>query len=373
MKKLFLVVFLFLIVGCTYFLPEEKISKKSEQKIGLFKINQEQLQNKMKAMSLEEKVGQLFLARMDSETINEEIKKYYPGGYVLFARDFEGETKESMKEKISGYQKQSKIPLIMAVDEEGGIVTRVSRFQAFREQRFASSQELYEQGGYSLIEEVEQEKIALLKSLGLNLNLAPVADISTNPEDYIYSRSFGKDKMLTSEYVRRVVSVNYQNHFANSLKHFPGYGNNVDTHTGIAIDEKAYQDLEENDYLPFQAGIKEKVPTILVSHNIVKALDEKYPASLSPKIHQELRRKLNFQGLIITDDLSMDAILDYTHSENSAVLAVQAGNDLIITSDFATDYQAVLDAVRKKKIKTNVIHEAVERILAFKSYYLSFA
>lgn len=368
MKKLWIVLL-------SFFLPISSSSKevvsyqKNLERQELFGAYYEQAEERLKKMSKEEKIGQLFLARMDQNTIFSEISSFYPGGYVLFARDFEGETKASISAKIKSYQEKSKTPLVMAVDEEGGSVTRVSRYQSFRKSRFASNQELYGRGGFRLIEETEREKVSLLKEIGVNLNLAPVADVSTHPQDYIYKRSLGQDASTTSEYITGIVKVDRELQFADCLKHFPGYGNNVDTHTGIAIDERSYDTFVQNDYLPFQAGINEKVPTILVSHNIMKSIDDTLPSSLSFKVHQELREKLKFTGLIMTDDLAMDAISKYTHDDPSAVLAVLAGNDLIITSNLSGDYQAVLEAYDSGKIEQKTLDTSVRRILAFKYAY----
>ncbi len=371
MKKIILLfIILILFSACTQIQIEKKEKPKKEIiSSDIFSKYYKKAEQKIQKMSLEEKVGQLFLPRMEADSVEQELQYFSPAGYVLFARDFEGENKESMKEKILNLQEKSKIPLILAVDEEGGIVTRVSRFPAFRDSKFLSNQELYKEGGFPKVEESEQEKINLLKELGLNLNLAPVADYSTNSEDYIYERTFGQNIDLTCEYIRRVVRLSNQNDFATSLKHFPGYGNNQDTHTGIAIDNRSYDTFETQDYLPFTAGILEKVPTILVSHNIVTSIDPNFPASLSKKVHQELIKKLNFTGLIITDDLSMNAILNYTKTENSAVVAVLALNDLIITSNFKEDYIAVLKAVQEEKISLTSLEDRVKKILAFKYQY----
>ena len=156
------------------------------------------------------------------------------------------------------------------------------------------------------------------------------------------------------------------------LKHFPGYGNNSDTHTGIAIDKRSYDNFLNNDYIPFEAGIKANVPTILVSHNIIEAIDDKYPASLSPKIHKELRKKLNFSGIIITDDLAMDAVNQYTSDNSAASLAVNASNDLIITSDFINMYNEVYENIKNKKIDIEKVNKAVRRIIAWKMFYKLF-
>lgn len=326
----------------------------------------------LKNMTLEEKVGQLFLVRYDFNLADLEIEKYHPAGYIFFAKDFENEDRKSFSEKINNYQEKSKIPLTIAVDEEGGIVTRVSRYTQFREEKFLSPRTYYDQGGFSLLEDIEKEKANLLLSLGINLNLAPVADVSINQDDYIYERSFKDGPTLTSEFVKRVVNISNNLMISSCLKHFPGYGNNSDTHTGIAIDKRSYDNFLNNDYIPFEAGIKANVPTILVSHNIIEAIDDKYPASLSPKIHKELRKKLNFSGIIITDDLAMDAVNQYTSDNSAASLAVNASNDLIITSDFINMYNEVYENIKNKKIDIEKVNKAVRRIIAWKMFYKLF-
>ena len=321
----------------------------------------------VKNMSLKEKVGQLFLVRYNKDDV-EYLSNFYPGGYILFAKDFQNNTKEQMKKEIETDQKESKFPLIMAVDEEGGYVTRVSRFKQYRDVKFLSPRTYYNQGGYALVEQIEKEKATLLKDLGINLNLAPVSDISTSSNDFIYSRAFQGNTEDTSNFVKNMVKYANNNKINSCLKHFPGYGNNKDTHTGIAIDERSYEEIENNDYKPFIAGIEENVPSILVSHNIVKSIDSEYPASLSKKVNDELRNKLNYTGIIMTDDLAMDAVKEYVSNNTSATLAVNAGNDMIITSDFLTMKNEVLNSVEEGKIQEETIDKAVTRVIAWKYY-----
>ena len=330
----------------------------------IFKDNYDKAYNKMKKMSIEEKVGQLFLVRYDS-SMTSEYSKYFPSGYVLFSRDFNGQTKESIKEELDNID--SNIPLTFAVDEEGGFVTRVSRYINFRNDKFLSPRSYYDQGGYDLVKKMEKEKAELLLSIGINLNLAPVADVSTNPNDFIYNRSFGLNAEETSTFIKNMVEYSNEFGISSCLKHFPGYGNNVDTHTGSATDNRSYETFTSSDYLPFIAGIKEKVPMILVSHNIVTSIDDEVPASLSIKIHEELRDKLKFSGIIITDDLDMSAIKD--NYQDGAVMAVNSNNDLIITSDFINDYNKVLSAYKNKLIDEQTIDRAVTRIIAWKYSY----
>mgnify|MGYP004466570171 CR=1 FL=1 len=323
----------------------------------------------VKNMSLKEKVGQLFLVRYNKDDV-EYLSNFYPGGYILFAKDFQNNTKEQMKKEIETDQKENKFPLIMAVDEEGGYVTRVSRFKQYRDEKFLSSRAYYNQGGYALVEQIEKEKATLLKDLGINLNLAPVSDISTSSTDFIYSRAFQGNTEETSIFVKNMVKYANNNKINSCLKHFPGYGNNKDTHTGIAIDERSYEEIENNDYKPFIAGIEENVPSILVSHNIVKSIDSEYPASLSKKVNNELRNKLNYTGIIMTDDLAMDAVKEYVSNNTSATLAVNAGNDMIITSDFLTMKNEVLNSVEEGKIQDKEIakeEKKVKEVLALET------
>ena len=345
---------------------EVKITDQSIE-TGLFKDYYKQAREVVSEMTLQEKVGQLFLVRYNKNDV-EYLSNFYPGGYILFAKDFQANNKNAMIEEIKKDQSLNKYPLIIAVDEEGGTVTRVSRYIAYRDKNFKSPREYYEEGGYELLEKTEKEKSELLKSLGINLNLAPVADISTDPNDYMYERSFGKGSEETSEYIKKMVSYANKNGINSCLKHFPGYGNNEDTHTGIAIDERSYKSIKENDYKPFEAGIEAGVPCILVSHNVIVSLDKDYPASLSSVMIKELRETLGFTGIIMTDDLAMDAVKSYVEDGRAATLAINAGNDMIITSDFMDMKNEIIESVESGDIEESTINNAVTRIIAWKYY-----
>lgn len=375
MKKI-LIVLLIVFIICTGCGKEEKktvLQDKvwpEEMLDDLFFDYYQEASEVMEKMSLEEKVGQLFLVRYDAWSCKEQIKNYYPGGYVLFAKDFEEHTKSTIKNELDSNQKLSKIPMIFSVDEEGGYVTRVSRFSQFRSEKFLSSQHYYSVGGYEKLKEIEEEKAKLLLSLGLNMNLAPVADVSTNVNDFIHIRTFGKDATETSTFISNMVTYAKDSGISSCLKHFPGYGNNVDTHTGSAYDKRSYETFTSSDYLPFISGIKAGVPSIMVSHNVMESVDSTYPASLSKKvITGELRDKLNFSGIVITDDLAMSAVKSYVTEGSAAVLAINAGNDMIITSDFETMFKEVLKAVNSGIIEQETINNAVRRIIAWKHAY----
>lgn len=328
---------------------------------------EEQLAQKIiSTMTTEEKVGQMFFVRCRKDTAIDDLNKYFLGGYILFASDVQGKDKETLKSTIQSYQDASRVKLLIGVDEEGGDIVRVSKYKEFRAVPFHSPQSLYAEGGFDLIASDTKEKATLLKSLGFNVNLAPVCDVSTDPADYIYERAFGKNAAETAAYVKTVVEAMNVNGIGCALKHFPGYGNNADTHKGIALDNRSYDTFVNSDFIPFQAGIKAGAGSVLVSHNIVKCMDENLPSSLSPAVHKILRNDLGFNGVIMTDDLKMDAIKNYIGNEVSAVMAIKAGNDLVLASDFDVQIPSVLAAVKNGEISEKRLDESVMRILIWK-------
>lgn len=322
-------------------------------------------------MTTEEKIGQLFLCRApaDAEDGKKLIEKYHVGGIIFFGANFKNSDPAKFGKITYEYQSVSKLGLLTAVDEEGGTVCRASLYPSFRSEKFRSPSEIYAGGGLDAIKKDSREKSEFLLSLGLNFNLAPVVDVSTDESDFIYARSLGLDAEKTAEYASAVTVTMREEGILSALKHFPGYGNNADTHTGIAYDNRSIESLMSCDILPFKAGIEAGAPIILISHNIVNAIDSSLPASLSPKINELLRSELGFDGVTVTDDLSMKAIMNFTSGEDAAVLAVIAGNDLLCTSDVENQYPAILAAVESGRITEERLNEAVLRILKMKNDY----
>ena len=287
-------------------------------------------------MSIEEKVGQLFFVRCPETGAAEDVETYHPA---------------------------AAIPLYIGSDEEGGTVTRASKNPNLFSEPLPSPQELYAAGGLDGLLERTLSYNQKLKAFGVNVNFAPVCDVSTNPDNFIYARSFGQDAQTTADYISSVVPVYAQSGVACVLKHFPGYGNNADTHTGIALDARPYTTFEKSDLVPFESGIAAGAPFVLVSHNIVECMDGAYPASLSAKVHTLLRDTLGFTGVIVTDDLAMDAVKAYAQDGSAAVLAIQAGNDMIVTTDYQTQIPQVIAAVQSGEIAESDIDAHVFRVL----------
>ena len=329
--------------------------------------NEEQIiQELLSAMTLEEKVGQMFFVRCPETDQAGKVTQYKLGGYILFGRDFQDKTAQEVRDAIASYQAASGIPMFIGTDEEGGTVVRASSNPNLFPSREPSPQVLYAQGGLDAILQDARQKSVTLLDLGVNVNFAPVADVSTNPEDFIYDRSLGQDAQTTADYVAQVVQVMGQEHIGSVLKHFPGYGNNVDTHTGIAVDQRPYETFQTSDFLPFQAGIQAGADSVLVSHNIMTCIDDTLPASLSPAVHQVLREELGFDGVILTDDLAMDAVAQYAQDGAVAVMAVQAGNDIVLATDFEEQIPQVIAAVENGTIPESQIDQSVARVLSWK-------
>ena len=320
------------------------------------------------SMTLEEKVGQLFFVRCPAENAAEDVSAYHLGGYILFGRDTKDKTADALIQTIQSYQDAAAVPLLIGVDEEGGTVVRVSSNPHLRASKFQSPQKLFAGGGMEAVTADAREKDILLDALGFNVNLAPVADVSTDPGDFIYNRAFGRDAAATADYVSAVTAQMAADGMGSVLKHFPGYENNADTHTGIAVDDRPYEDFVNGDFLPFLAGMEAGGSTtaVLVSHNIVECMDAELPASLSPNVHRILREELDFDGVVMTDDLAMDAVAAYAEDGAVAVMALEAGNDLVLTTDYRTQIPKVKEAVENGELDESVIDTACRRVLQWK-------
>ena len=331
----------------------------------IFADTYKKAQDILDTLSLEEKIGQLFLVRYPEENAKDLLASYKFGGYILFEKDFKNKTKSEVQSELAELKDILDIPLIIAVDEEGGKVVRVSSNSNLTSERFKSPGELYDIGGFDQITQDTIEKSKILYDLGINVNLAPVVDISTNESDYIYQRTLGKDSRLTSIYARTVIEASKEGKVSYTLKHFPGYASNKDTHSGISVDNKLYEEIIDNELLPFRAGVEAGAEAIMVSHNIVTSIDKENPASLSEKVHDMIKSELGFTGVVITDDLDMGAI---SNIDNAPVKAVLAGNDLIIVTDYEKSINVVRTAVANGEITEEMINKHALQVLAWKYY-----
>ena len=348
-----------------YEITKENINYKDWHDKGIFNEYYIKAYQTLETLSLDEKISQLLLVRVPKDDASEILEQYSFGGYLFFERDFKNKTKDEVTSMIRSFQNVSKVPLLTAIDEEGGKVSRISSNKNLVSEPFKSPQELYKLGGFDLIKNDTINKSKILRELGLNLNLAPVVDVATDETSYIYPRTLGENYLLTGTYAKTVINASKGTGVSYTLKHFPGYGNNSDTHLDTSIDERDYLDLLKEDLLPFKEGINAGSEAVMISHNVVSAIDENNPASLSPSVHNLLRNELNFTGIIITDDLYMGAI---SKIENATLKALLAGNDLIITTDYEMSINEIKDALENEIIDEDLINKTALRIIAWKCY-----
>ncbi len=331
----------------------------------------------LKSMSLEDKVSQLFFVRpedltgVDTATQATDVTKgalesYPVGGIILFSENIENE--EQLRSMLSNLQSYSKYPLFLGVDEEGGpLVSRIANSGVIQVPSFPSMLEIGNTLQPEKAHEVGETIGGYLKSLGFNVDFAPVADIALNPENpVIGERSFGNDANLVSQMVAKEVEGMQKQGVSAVLKHFPGHGDtSEDSHTQAAVLNKTADELRSTEFLPFRAGIDAGADMIMTGHISVPAMTgDNTPASLSEQIITGcLRNELEYEGIVITDSMSMGAIVNYYDPNQAAVMVLQAGGDMILMpQDFLTARQAVLDAVNNHVISEKRLDESLRRI-----------
>ena len=333
----------------------------------------------MKQMTLEQKIGQLFIVCTDSLDFNAEtemtdemktnLEKYQPGGVILFS--FNLDHREQTTEFIQDMKETTKIPMFISVDEEGGNVARIANTDGMGTTKFPSMATIGETGDPSQAYTVGDTIGREISELGFNLDFAPVADLSTNEDNTeIGERSFGSDPDLVSQMVSQEVKGLQNNGVSAALKHFPGQGNaGEDTHKGYVNLDVTIDGLRDNEFLPFEEGVAAGADMIMMSHVSVKGITQSdIPASLSSlMVNDILREELQYDGIIITDAMNMKIITKFYEAGQAAVSAIKAGNDMILMPDnFESAYEAVLEAVEEGTLSEKRINESVRRILEVK-------
>lgn len=323
--------------------------------------NYEQAKEIVEAMSLEETIGQIYMVHHSTDSL-EDVGTYHLGGFIFFGSDFRNKTKEDVLNMIDKLNDNSKISLLLAVDEEGGIVTRISSNPNLASERFKSPRELYKEGGFDLIRNDTIKKNEILEGLHLNINLAPVLDISNDPKDYIYSRSIGLSPELTGVFAQTVIDASKDSKISYVMKHYPGYGKNSDTHKSRSLDTRSMEEIE-SDLIPFSKGIQSGGEAIMISHNIVEALDSNNPASISISNHNYLRNTLGFRGMVITDALNMGATEGI---ENMGIKSLVSGNDILVTKNYKEDIKNILEGVSKGQVSSKYIRALAIKVIEWK-------
>ena len=344
----------------------------------------------VEALSLREKVGQLFIVRPESldpairydsdaelppyrlqavsEGMRRRAKEYPVGGVLLYGHNILDE------KQLSTFAKDLKAlpgaPLL-CIDEEGGRVSRIAGNPAFDVPRYESAAALAE-GGQQAVYEAARCIGAYLRRYGFDIDFAPVADVNTNPENIIIgARAFSDDPRKAAPLVAAYVRGLAETGVLGCLKHFPGHGDTrADTHFGFAASDKRWEEMRACEMLPFHAGIAAGAPLVMAAHIAAPAVtgsDE--PATLSATLLQDkLRGELGFEGAVITDALEMGAIRQRYGSGEAAVRALQAGADLLLCPlDYCAAFDGVLQAISDGRISEERLDRSVRRIQALKA------
>ena len=340
------------------------------------------VEERLSAMSLREKVGQLFVVRIEALntgfgvdstelTLPARIglRQYPVGGIVLFRQNVE--SPDQLQTLTADLQAASGTGLLVAVDEEGGNVARLANASGFTLPKYQSAQAVGSTGDPANARAMGQTIGSYLKEYGINLDFAPVADVNTNPANTVIGkRSFSPDPAVAAQMVAAAVQGFHDAGVLCTLKHFPGHGDTAeDSHYGTATSTKTWAEMQAVEIQPFAAGIAAGADVVMTAHiTTPNATQDGLPASLSyTMLTERLRGELGFTGVICTDSLSMQAIRDHGSSAEAAVMALNAGADiLLMPASLPEAFDGVLQAVQNGTISEERLNESVRRILTLK-------
>lgn len=328
-------------------------------------------------LSIQEKIGQMIIIGMDTNYITDRIKtmitKYKIGGIILYRKNFNSYEKMlELIQQLKDLNKDNKIPLFIAIDQEGGRVNRMPKEIL----NLPSANKIASLGNEELVKKSAELTGELLKKSGFNLNFAPVLDLKNfSNEHAIGDRCFSNDKEIVAKYGITSMKSLQEQGIISVIKHFPGHGATTkDSHYFLPIINKKLKSLEAEDMYPFEQAIYNGADCLLVGHLLIKNITGFHPASLSRKfISRYIRKKYKYNGLIFTDDLKMKAIKYIYGPVNSVVKAFKAGNDVVIfrfnKDEEKNAIEKVAKLVKHGRIKESRINRSVKRIINLKEKY----
>lgn len=330
----------------------------------------------IKDLSLEEKIGQLFMIGLEEKT-DEQIKNLIQenkiGGIILYKGNYSTyEEMLSYVNKIKKTNRKNNIPIFISIDQEGGRVNRMP----LEIEKIRNATKIAETKNVELVRESGRIIGEMLNKTGVSMDYAPVLDIRRFEEKHaIGNRCYGENKEDVSKYGIEVMKQMQNEKIIPVVKHFPGHGlTKKDSHFRIPRIKEKTEVLEKEDMVPFENAIKEGAEAIMIGHLIIEDVDKKYPASLSKEVIQKyLIEKYNYKGLIITDDLKMMAIRLHYNIKKAVVKAIEAGNDIVMIGMPYKKLKKIISYVIKQvedgKIDIEKINKSVEKIIKIKEKY----
>ena len=345
-------------------------------------VSPEVLDSMLADMTLRQKVGQLFIVRLeqllpDTNTVREvtpeleqALEAYPMGGVILFGDNVK--KPEQLLALNEGLANLPGVPLFIAVDEEGGLVARLAGNWKFKLTKYESAMAVGSSGDPADALEMGRTIGAYLSEYGFNLDFAPVADVHTNPKNpVIGTRAFSTDPLIAAQMVAAFADGLEENGIIATFKHFPGHGDTAeDSHSGLAVVYKTREELDECEFIPFREATARDM--VMVAHvALPNVTGDMTPATLSPAIVTGiLKEELGFDGLVITDAMEMGAIVEAYGSGSAAVAALQAGCHIIlIPEDLPEAFDAVLAALEDGTLTMEWLDGTVRKILEFKQLH----
>lgn len=330
---------------------------------------EEKIEKEINNMALDEKIGQMLIISISgtklTDSTKRELNTYHPGGVILFANNLNSIT--NTRNFINSLQKNSKIPLFISVDQEGGQVQRLKNIKGI-----TNIPAMSKVGKLNNMDSTYKLGVAMgeeLKALGFNMDFAPVIDVSFNNKSFIGNRSFGSDPYIVANLGVEIAKGLESNNIIPVYKHFPGHGGTItDSHYSLPILNKTKDDLYKYDLIPFQTAIKNDAKVIMIGHLAVPNIDNNIPASLSKEIITNLlKNELGYNGLVITDALNMGALSKNYNEKQIYEMAINAGVDILLmpnSSKSAIKY--IKQSISENKILISQIDESVKKILTLK-------
>ncbi len=339
--------------------------------------NQKSIPDLIADMSLDEKIGQMIIAGISGTNVDPNAKnlitKYKVGGVIFYAENLQSPKQTvQLVNQLKSENDPNPIPLLLTVDQEGGRVSKLSgeliSFPTNREIGLTNNEQFSYKIGALLARE--------LKAFGFNLNFAPILDVNSNPKNQVIGdRSFGDNPEIVSKLGIQTMKGIQSQKIIPTIKHFPGHGDTaVDSHLELPIVYKSLAELKKLELIPFERSVASGADVVMVAHILLPKLDANFPASMSKTVITDLLRKqLHFNGVVITDDMTMKAITDHYPIGKAAVESVKAGSDIILV---AHDYNNITEtisslkvAVQKGEISEQRLNDSVSRIISLKRNY----
>lgn len=311
-------------------------------------------------------LGQLIITGIGGTSLSSSeidfLEKEKIGGVILFSKNFSDP--EQLIQLINSINSlNSHHPFFISVDHEGG---RVIRFKKYFTQ-FPPMLKLADLNDPEVFFQVGQIMGAELSSCGINLNFTPCCDLFTNPKNNVIGdRAFGRDPKMVGPLIKKFIHGMKNENVLTCAKHFPGHGDTLeDSHFELPRVSSPLKVLKSREFIPFSDAIKSGVDTVMMGHLLVDEIDQKMPCSLSKAAYDLLRNELNFKGLILTDDMQMDAIKKGYSVSEAAELSISAGANCLIYRDLEYSKEA-LAALKLSKLPKRFLSDSIQKIIDFK-------